>query len=39
MTAKEIWKVDKTGKMLAVDFTNKMSGYETTGTNYYNKIE
>jgi hypothetical protein len=37
--AKETWKVDKGGKVLSIDFSNKTSAYETTGTNYYNKIE
>jgi len=28
MTAKETWKVDSEGKMLTLEFTNKMSGNE-----------
>lgn len=39
LTAKETWKVDNEGKVLTIDFTNKMSGNETTGTNIYNKVE
>ncbi len=37
LTANEIWKVDPDTKMLTVEFTNKISGNETTGINYYNK--
>ena len=37
--AKETWKVNSEEKMLTIDFTNKMSGNETTGTNFYNKTE
>jgi len=37
--AKETWKVDGEGKLLTIDFTNKMSGNETIGTNFYNKAE
>lgn len=39
MTAKENWSVDKDGKMLTVKFTNTMSGTESTGTNFYNKVK
>jgi hypothetical protein len=39
MIANETWKVDKAGNMLTIDFTNKMSGSEFTGTNYYNKVK
>jgi hypothetical protein len=39
LIAKETWKVDNDGKTLTIDFSNKMSGGETTGTNYYNKIK
>jgi hypothetical protein len=39
LTAKETWKVDKDGKLLTVEFTNTMSGVETKGTNYYNKVK
>jgi hypothetical protein len=39
MVAKETWKVDKAGNTLIMDFTNKMSGNETTGKNYYNKVK
>lgn len=39
MAAKETWKVDKDGKTLTIGFTNSMSGVNTTGTNYYNKVK
>lgn len=39
MTAKETWKVENEGQMLTLEFTNKMSGNETTGTYYYNKVK
>jgi hypothetical protein len=39
MTAKETWKVDSEGKMLTLEFTNKMSGNETTGKYYYDKVK
>ena len=39
LTAKETWKVDDEGETLTIGFTNKMSGSETVGTNYYNKIK
>ncbi|MBE3084653.1 MAG: hypothetical protein IMZ64_00365 [Bacteroidetes bacterium] len=39
LTAKETWKVDDEGETLTIGFTNKMSGGETVGTNYYNKIK
>ena len=39
MIAKETWKIDKEGKTLTLEFTNKMSGNETTGTYYYNKVK
>jgi hypothetical protein len=38
-TSKETWKVDNEGKTLTIGFINKMSGAESTGTNYYNKIK
>mgnify|MGYP001791529506 CR=1 FL=1 len=37
LIAKETWKVDNEANTLTIDFTNKMSGGETTGKNYYNK--
>jgi hypothetical protein len=37
MVAKETWKVDKEGKMLTLEFSNKMSGTESTGTYFYDK--
>ena len=39
MTAKEIWKVDSAGNILSINYTNKISGEETTGTIYYNKVK
>jgi len=39
LIAKETWKVDSEATTLTIDFTNKMSAGETTGTNYYNKIK
>ncbi len=39
MTANETWKVDAEGKILTVEFTNKMSGNETVGTNIYDKVK
>jgi hypothetical protein len=39
MVAKETWKVDSDGKLLTLQFTNKMSGNETTGTYFYEKTK
>jgi hypothetical protein len=39
MTAKETWKANSDGKILSIDFINKMSGTETLGTNTYNKVK
>jgi hypothetical protein len=39
LLAKEIWKVDKKGETLTIEFTNTMSGTETKGTNYYKKVK
>jgi hypothetical protein len=39
MTAKESWKVDATGKILILEFTNSMSGNEAKGTYYYDKVK
>jgi hypothetical protein len=39
MVAKETWKVEKEGQMLTLEFTNKMSGNEITGTYYYEKVK
>ncbi|TAL60681.1 MAG: hypothetical protein EPN88_15625 [Bacteroidetes bacterium] len=36
--SKEIWKIDSEGKILTIDFKNKMSDNETAGTNFYNKV-
>ena len=38
MIANETWKVDNEGKVLTLEFTNAMSGNETTGKYYYTKI-
>lgn len=37
MVARETWKLDNEGKFLTLEFTNKMSGNETTGTYFYDK--
>jgi hypothetical protein len=39
MIAKETWKVDNEGQLLTLVFSNKMSGNETTGTYFYNKVK
>jgi len=39
MVAKETWKVENDGQVLSMAFTNKMSGNETTGTYYYDKVK
>ena len=39
LDAKETWKVDNTGNVLSLVFNNKMSGTETPGTNYYDKVK
>ena len=39
MVARETWKLDNEGKFLTLDFTNKMSGNETTGTYFYEKAK
>ena len=39
LIAKETWKLDNEGKMLLVDFSNKMSAGEFTGKSYYNKVK
>jgi hypothetical protein len=39
LTAKETWKVDKEGKLLTIDFTNRMTAGETIGTNYYDRVK
>jgi len=38
LVAKEKWMIDKAGKVLTIDFTNKMSDVETKGINYYDKL-
>jgi hypothetical protein len=37
MVAKETWKIDKEGKILTLEFSNTMSGTESTGTYFYDK--
>lgn len=37
MVAKETWKIDQEGKILTLEFSNTMSGTESTGTYYYEK--
>lgn len=39
MIAKETWKVGDDGKILTMEFTNKMSGSETTGKYLYEKVK
>jgi hypothetical protein len=39
LKAKEVWKLDTEGKILSVEFTNKMSAGEVAGTSYYNKVK
>jgi hypothetical protein len=39
LIAIETWKVDSEGKTLTIGFTNKMSGGEIVGINYYTKVK
>lgn len=39
LTAKETLKVDNEGKILTMNFTNKSSAGEVTGTNYYDRVK
>jgi hypothetical protein len=39
MIAKESWKVQGEGQILALEFSNKMSGNETKGTYFYDKVK
>jgi hypothetical protein len=39
MTADENWKLDADGQTLILQFTNKMSGNESKGTYYFNKVK
>lgn len=39
MMAKESWKLDSTGKLLVLEFTNSMSGNEVKGTYYYDRVK
>lgn len=39
MTAKETWKLENDGQLLTLEFTNTMSGNESTGKYYYDKVK
>jgi hypothetical protein len=39
LVSKESWNVDSEGKVLTINFTNKMSSGTVTGTNYYNRVK
>jgi hypothetical protein len=39
LVSKETWKLDPESKNLVIDFTNKMSGNEVVGKNFYNKVK
>ena len=39
LKAKEVWKLDSEGKILTVEFTNKMAAGEVAGTSYYTKVK
>lgn len=39
MVAKETWKLDSTGQILILEFTNKISDNEMKGTYYYDKVK
>jgi hypothetical protein len=39
LISKESWNVDSEGKLLTINFTNKMSNGTVTGTNFYNKVK
>jgi hypothetical protein len=39
MTAKETWKIEDGGKMISMEFSNKMSGNESTGKYFYDKVK
>jgi hypothetical protein len=39
MVAKESWKVQNEGQVLALEFSNTMSGNETKGTYFYDKVK
>lgn len=39
MTANETWKVDTNGQTLNLQFTNKMSGNESTGKYLYDRVK
>jgi hypothetical protein len=39
MIAKETWKVQNEGQVLALEFSNTMSGNETKGTYFYDKVK
>ena len=37
--SKEVWKIDKEKKILSIGFKNNMSGNDTAGTWFFNKVE
>ncbi|MEI6048694.1 MAG: hypothetical protein WCS03_07315 [Bacteroidota bacterium] len=39
LTSKETWKIDNEGNTLIIDFINKMSAGEITGSNFYNRVK
>src|SRR5512133_4356942 len=39
LISRETWKLDPETRNLVIDFTNKMSGNEVAGKNFYNKIK
>lgn len=39
MVAKETWKIQGEGQVLALEFSNTMSGNETKGTYFYDKVK
>ena len=39
LSAKETFRIDNEGKILTMNFTNKSSAGEITGTNYYDKVK
>lgn len=39
LSAKETLKIDNEGKVLTMNFTNKSSAGEITGTNYYDRVK
>jgi hypothetical protein len=39
LISKETWRTDSEGKTLTVDFTNKMSAGEFSGTSYFTRVK